>query len=851
MSEVCSKEPDSYKNEINNIFIRDSNDRNINKLKGVDNSMHIIHNEQMKSKVQSNANEESNVNKLQKDESKINQESIINHINGTELATQTKNFNLIQIFPHKKETKAQNLIENIKKMINAFNIRPKRKLTPEIFFAKDIINKKSNPVEKNKEKNDGKYDESRKQSKKINSISNLKNYDGTIFKEPIDIKTNIHDASKINEKVIEKKILERKNIKEIIENIKQLINNQILIKKIVKKEYFVPTDFQIMEGKEASKLPFIINLNNYINILNCIFVYANNDILFFHKLLSLIGAKFTYCERGEKDIIDFGLLTNISYNIFPYIISRGETGFNDPELSKLSGEYCDIVKNKKLDLSYLFEESNRGYILTEIDENNYIEYPVILYYLNSQAVKKLYNDGIFNSPKDYVLEDKKLDGNPLSGYNEHDICFRAKNDIKISQNNQFNIVKLPNEDIVDEFNFEIKKYVEFKKDTVYIIEVKRNIDELIKNNTLNKIIERTNTFIESIRNIIYDKLNKENIQNYELLFICNKNRKKAVKTIMDNNINNKVIFSNTTISLNTISSLNRNIYELHVKTDSLKEAKVYNEKQITNLKEGIKELEKKMNNKDEQIKGLEEKMNNKDKIHEEEINTLKKEMEILSKNLNSLDEKSNSYDTNYVRFLNILDKMIISAQYVSLNLKEILSKKSEQVKNRIEAIATAYDECALEYFKDSNDPTFLSGLIIGNLEEESNAEECQKILDYLDNKIKNGHFKNYFKALKDMVFGKDVKRLEKTMKIALKYDKIDIINKLVLYILLLEKEYSKKFIEYKFACSILYYLIDYYSVEDFVIIINKDCDKIGFIFEKLISFINNDNLLQYRKQMAK
>jgi chromosome segregation ATPase len=148
-----------------------------------------------------------------------------------------------------------------------------------------------------------------------------------------------------------------------------------------------------------------------------------------------------------------------------------------------------------------------------------------------------------------------------------------------------------------------------------------------------------------------------------------------------------------------------------------------------------------MNNKDEQIKGLEEKMNNKDKIHEEEINTLKKEMEILSKNLNSLDEKSNSYDTNYVRFLNILDKMIISAQYVSLNLKEILSKKSEQVKNRIEAIATAYDECALEYFKDSNDPTFLSGLIIGNLEEESNAEECQKILDYLDNKIKKGILK--------------------------------------------------------------------------------------------------------------
>ena len=74
------------------------------------------------------------------------------------------------------------------------------------------------------------------------------------------------------------KIEQKVNYKEILNDINILLNKNVIIEKIVNCEYFTENDFQIMNKKEASKLPFIINLFNYINILNSIYVYANKDI---------------------------------------------------------------------------------------------------------------------------------------------------------------------------------------------------------------------------------------------------------------------------------------------------------------------------------------------------------------------------------------------------------------------------------------------------------------------------------------------------------------------------------------------------------------------------------------------
>jgi hypothetical protein len=76
-----------------------------------------------------------------------------------------------------------------------------------------------------------------------------------------------------------------RNYEKYIEEVKMLLNNEVIIKKIVDFEFFTKEDFQIYKDKLPSKLPFIINIYNYINILNAFLFYSENDIPLFHDLL--------------------------------------------------------------------------------------------------------------------------------------------------------------------------------------------------------------------------------------------------------------------------------------------------------------------------------------------------------------------------------------------------------------------------------------------------------------------------------------------------------------------------------------------------------------------------------------
>lgn len=142
-------------------------------------------------------------------------------------------------------------------------------------------------------------------------------------------------------------------------------------------------------------------------------------------------------------------------------------------------------------------------------------------------------------------------------------------DLKIGQKNQFNQIKINDGDIFKNYNVDNKVTIEFHKDILYIIEVKRNSCDLLKKDTLNKILNKKNAFIQLYHNFVFDKMVVEK-SNFELLFIYNKNRNEVVKNITKLEIKNGVFFSNPNISLNAISSLNRNVYELNVKNHILK-----------------------------------------------------------------------------------------------------------------------------------------------------------------------------------------------------------------------------------------------------------------------------------------
>lgn len=92
----------------------------------------------------------------------------------------------------------------------------------------------------------------------------------------------------IDENKIKLKKEQKKSYEEILSDISLLFSKKVIIEKIVYFDYFSQSDFQILNNIETSKLPFVINLNNYINILNCLLFYADKDMIKFHNLLSLI-----------------------------------------------------------------------------------------------------------------------------------------------------------------------------------------------------------------------------------------------------------------------------------------------------------------------------------------------------------------------------------------------------------------------------------------------------------------------------------------------------------------------------------------------------------------------------------
>ena len=590
--------------------------------------------------------------------------------------------------------------------------------------------------------------------KKIPTESKIEHPSG---QEKQDVKTesNLNKYTKITEKIIEEKIKTTKNYDEIIKDINNLLINQPIIKKIVEMEYFTEDDFQIMNEKNADKFPFIINLKNYLNILNAIYYCVEKNPLLFHKSLKLIKSKFSFAIR-EEDIIDFGFLARTQSIIYNYILSKGETGFQDKKLKDLAKYYYE---ENKVSLGHLYEESNKIYLLNEIENENYEEFPDIIYYLNEKGVGKLFKDKLLLFPTQYKLKDTKDNGTEFSGYNELDICFKIKKDVKIEQNNNFNIVKLPKTNVIKKYNPMDKKLIEFEKDTIYFVEVKKNPNDL-DNAKIKETINKSKTFLQFYKNNAYTGEKDDNIIKYENIFICDNKRENIVRKFNLYNKSNKeikMIYSDKNISLNAITSLNSCIYELNVKNNLLEKNMDSFAKNMTKLEETIKndkiqkdreinelnakmgskdfqinDLNTKMENKDNEIKDLNEKMKNKDNQINDFNKTIKNmqnkianmEMEIQDlqiKNANSISIKE-----NYSRLVDILNSITITQQLVSLYLKSLYNENSNLSSQIMEHISYLFNECAIEFFKLNDECINISGIIIACVQMDRNNNELKK-----------------------------------------------------------------------------------------------------------------------------
>ena len=715
-----------------------------------------------------------------------------------------KNIKIIQTSSHNKDMRIQSE-EKIKKIYDV-----KKKSSSKRSYSNPPPVKKS-PTEKTTEKikSQDKNLQITSNTSNNNNISIINNASSdnniNLIKEDEEIRNlrNYMEYEKVDEKTIAEKIMKKTNFEEILKDIRTLLNKKVIIKKIVDYEFFCDNDFQIMNEIKISKIPFIINLQNYIIIVNSIMLYVEKDASNFHRLLNLLNSKFSYVERRDEKVTDFGFLTQVSYNIYTYLFSKGGIDIEDEKLKTDAKIYYQTNQNE---LGYLYEESNNIYLLNEIKETNYTEYPSIVYYLNKTGVQKFFENKIFTYPKIYNLKETKSDESNFSGFNEIDLCLKVNNDVKIEQNYHFNIVKLPDNNAYQKYEPSSKLEIEFKKDTIYFIEIKKNVTDLSVQTSITHIINRSDTFFQLYKNNVVNDVKSENGIQYENIFICNNKRDDVVKFSKEKE-NMKIFYSDKTISLNTISSLNSNIHDLQTKNYF--------------LENDVKVLKQKTNNLMEHNEKLEKKI--------EDLGSKLAEQKNSFNLLKSSFVNYTSPTENYERLINMLDAISITGKNFVILYAKSMYKQDNLSTKTLSYIAYTYNECSLAFFKINEECSDISGKFMLASMNLLNKDTKLIIKDFFEQKIETAHFPRYFKSLKNTIIGEKVN--EDEIEILITEQNVDIVNNIIRYLLMMEKEHEKSDIQLKFATALLQLVLKNLPENKFLEIIGGSYDKYDDINE--------------------
>ena len=510
---------------------------------------------------------------------------------------------------------------------------------------------------------------------------------------------------------------EEVNEKELLSYSKELINLPI-IEPIVEKSLslFNQDSFEIFK-KEKVNPAFIRNLLNIIEIINFIWLASKKKINIFHQTLMEIGIIFAFVYRNEKDTkngIDYVLLSPLPNIVFDIIAKYGKKCFDEADKFDFNDELFSINDNKK-QIGIIYQESSIVQILSNFDLNKLIICPKIMYYLQYNFSKYLFNNKILNVPMNFLElthEEKKK----YSGYNEIDLSFSILENVEIAENFAFNATKLKNNEfIIKNYDGINKNKIIFEKDSNIFIELKSSIKNLDINSTIENFKKISNRFSSAYKNFAYskidNKLKKDKISYY---LFYNDNKLELFNKIdygmkLPNDI--EIWFNSANVQLLSIVSLQNQIREINEKIDS-------------------------QNNEIFQLHNKIYQLNN----------------EIIKQN----NENEKNILINEYKFA------ILDLKY--LNIKEdSLIKIIEKYKNNKSInIFAVYHECnklflkAIDLFEKINTP---EGLIILNdqiIGLEEPPENYLYFIELLEKKIKGNTFaKKYYISYKNTLTGKD------------------------------------------------------------------------------------------------
>lgn len=544
--------------------------------------------------------------------------------------------------------------------------------------------------------------------------------------------------------------------KELIEFTKK-IRNAPLFEFDAIENLVTENSFEILKKNNKLNPIFVLNLINLINIINFVWNCTKKKVEKFHKILLDLNIMFSYIKN--KDQIEYALLSLIPLPFYEFIAKYGIKCFK---------------KEYKFDMDYLSSDRNISQVGLVYQENTFVQInsylnnkqidtPTIMYYIEHEDSKALFQKKIFNQPENFLALDY-VPYDVFYGYNEIDYSFILEEDMEIEQNFIFNKVA-ENGEVKRVYNPN-EPIIFFKNINIFIemttkIEDKKNISNTIKNGK--RFYE---AFDQPAYNGIIKKYHREGYEN----FLLYNNQRKDAYDIFEKsedkeaNKNIKIYFNSGYVQLASIVSLKNEIRSLN--------ERMTNEKEKLNSK-----LESLKNDIHDQIQDLSNKM-----VHLEKDNKL----------LNFL--VSNHVELNSIQ--NFFEKFVKSSTITVLSTFSAMNSK--------------YLKFYYEYIGDDNPIMNIANKVIGKfLESKDEIKEFFSLLNLIDLKISNNmHTKSYYESYKKILVGPNwnaslTAAHMQSCNLFFKNENVDIIKDILRCIILLE---VRDKLENNFFEAVLYYV---------------------------------------------
>ena len=658
---------------------------------------------------------------------------------------------------------------------------------------------------------------------KFNSISKTKRVIKAkeIENEPLVLVKNTTNYNALQIAIIEKLKDDNYKQEEFINDLIELIEKCPIINKFTDMRLFKKEDFDIFIEAKDEKFLFILNLHNMMNIVNLLWFFSKKNSENFLKLLDKLGIYFSYVKRKEdpnSKIIDVVLLTKIPINLYNYISNYSEREFDNTKLKEMAKSFSKYGDKYIEDLGFCYQDLTIMNILNQLEDNQFSLNDEIIYYFNQEAAEKIINNDFIVAPDHYKLsssiktKESTIEANekPFQGYNEFDLCLTMLEDVALEKNDNFNYIDSRNDE---------KNDIVLKKGTTYIFEIKTNIKYIIKG--FANIEKHKKRFIEAYNNICIVNKKKYDIQNSELILICNRNRKTAKEKILDNeqeiykeDDKKKFIFSSSQIGVGVALKFQRDIKSLKKENSALKEGVDNLSKENNTLKKGVDNLTT-------------------------ENNTLKNEIIYLKNSIIIMKESRYQNLLTSLRFSNVVQ------------ITEVFSTKNIKINKRFNLIYNTFNYIC-DCFKDFKTNLLyfdISPFIGRNIEDLEDKNKWNSIKAKLIEKInKNNILSIYYEGLLELFFGlkhlKENKPIDYDIFSGEKQEFLNLLEQLILFTEIFEDNIDMRDIEIKYQGAALYIMNNCIEREFILRVIEEKLDPRETI-KKIISIGNNENYLFY------